>query len=222
MNYYLSIFALLGLMLLPACSPGGSTTPTPEEASEKLTIQKNGVSVTMETLSGWNAYTTARHQLVLSEHPQPVSEDGVYNGISLHIWLPDMQQPLTAGTPNTLSDMLRRIIQTTRTGTQAAISDPQTFEWSGNEAAYYLLNNGDDNVSMILAVRLPDEHGYLALNASTSLDESSRLPETLPQLLASLRVNDVAFGNDGLETLPQVLSVPGYNQEAAMEASTEP
>jgi hypothetical protein len=216
------MLAVFGLVLLSACTPGDPAIPTPEEASEQLTIQKNGVSVTMETLPGWNAYTTAKHQLVLSEHPQPVRESGVYNGISLHIWLPEMQQPVTAGTPNTLSDMLRRIIQTTRTGTQAAISDPQTFEWAGNEAAYYLLNNGDENVSMILAVRLPDEAGYLALNASTSMQDSSRLPETLPQVLASLHVNEVAMGNDGLDMLPQVLSVPSYNPEAAMEASSEP
>ncbi len=222
MKFYLTMFAVIGLLFLSACRPDEIVTPTPEEASEHLSIEKNNVSVTMETLPGWNAYTTAKHQLVLSEHPQPVRESGIYNGISLHIWLPEMQQPVTAGTPNTLSDMLRRIIQTTRTGTQAAISDPQTFEWAGNEAAFYLLNNGDENVSMIVAVRLPDEAGYLALNASTSMQDSSRLPETLPQILASLRVNDVALGNAGLETLPQVLSVPNYNLEAAMEASSEP
>ena len=222
MKHSLSLVAMLMLLVLVACTPGESNTPTPEEASEQLSIQKNGVSVTMETLPGWSAYTTAKHQLVLSEHAQPVAEDGLYHGISMHIWLPEMQQPVTGGTSNTLSDMLRRIIQTTRTGTQAAISDPQTFEWAGNEAAYYLLNNGDDNVSMILAVRLPDNHGYLALNASTSLQDSSRLPEMLPDVLASLRVNDVALGNDGLDRLPQVLSVPNFNPEAAMEASSEP
>lgn len=218
---YLRLSILVLCALIVSCAPPPHD-PTPTADSQAVSLAYADITVALDTLPGWVAYTNDDAHLVLSEHVQPVDSNGIYNGLIVTLWMPDKLQPTTEATPAALVDVLNDVIRGERDGSRAAIGEARTFTWDKNDAAYYLLNTGDGNLSMILAMRLPDVEQYVAVHINTAADDAGRIPQMLPQIFSSLRVNNTAIASEGLATLPQVLEIPNANPEAAMEASEQP
>jgi|GEM_PF-1713462 len=216
------MFRLPGLMFclfLVGCSPAAATTPTSQP--EQLTAKIRQVEISLSKPAGWSAYLASDH-LLLTESPAIRLSDGTLSGSVINIWMPP--ETLTqAETP--LEATLQQILSAPTLRHTAATSTPTPFRWGDAEAAYYLLNSGDGNVSLVIALVLPphvrEGGGLLGINISLPALELERLDVLLPEVFADFQVNGYRLGSLTTTQLPQRIAPPDFNPnpEAALEVS---
>jgi hypothetical protein len=90
----------------------------------------------------------------------------------------------------------------------ANISEPVAFDWDHHDAAYYLLNNRDGTVTMLLAMGMPNGHSLVVCHISVPDDQAQRIREELPRLLESLTIDGQVVNVDALRSLPDPLVFP--------------
>jgi len=198
------------LLLMVACQPESIPTPTlaPTETAD-FTIDKTHISLMM--LPGWRAYTDEAHIILARQSaPDEVSD------VVVTIWQPNLDL-----TDDSLITALSTITTRLRRDNQTVTSNPVPFQWAGHDAAHYVIDTGDDTVTLIMALRLADDQ-IVAINVNGVDRELSFVQETLPRLFAQFRVQDQLVGNTDLLTLSQVINVPQLNPEAAIQASPDP
>jgi hypothetical protein len=113
--------------------------------------------------------------------------------------------------------ILQQIISQPALMGDSAVSDPQPFIWDGNDAAYYLVNDTNENVSLVMAVVIANESQLVAINISCPSDRAASIREALPDLLADLWVNGALMSTSAMDALPDPLVFPTYT-----EATTTP
>jgi hypothetical protein len=95
----------------------------------------------------------------------------------------------------------------------ATVSDPVGFQWDGYDAAYYLLNDGEGSLKMVLGLAMPDNQ-FIGCNISAPAHLATRIRRSLPTVLSSLTVNGHRLDSSSLEELPDPLDFP-ENQPAS-------
>jgi hypothetical protein len=215
-------FALLmsSTLFLSACRQTEPISPATDSPADTVNVRYGGVDIAIGKPHGWLAYPEETH-LILSETTNPFLADGRLDGIVLNLWT---QQVAPDDVRESMDEMLTRIVRAPNMRSTSATTNPTPFSWDGFETAYYLLNSGDGNVTLVMALQVDNNNQILGINASAPVQDIARLRDSLPDLLDNLRINDEAVTGASLhEALPVAFTLPPYNPnpEAAMEASPE-
>lgn len=212
-----SLATICCTLLLTACLPvsiPASPSPHPIGSDEFVDLPLSNITIKIRRLPGWSLYNDAEH-IVLTEEITPLDPEGVLHGIVIHLWVAEM----TAD--GTIVEALHHILQTSDIGDDAVYSEPQAFEWQQHESAYYLLNTHNDNVALVLVVRLPESPQMLAINITTSLDDHARIRKLLPELFMGFMINNHPLSHHDLYHIPESLDFPTLPQQPATQETTE-
>ncbi|MDX1992318.1 MAG: hypothetical protein SF029_08015 [bacterium] len=224
-------FAALLLLLMAGCRSTTSPTTIPtnpaaqlqgltaeatlEEAVDQLRVVVDGVELTLYRPEQWEFYPTD-YGVVLTEQIDSVATEGVLSGILTHVWLPpldDFNIPSADGT-NLAWQFLTEIIENPDYIGSAAVSPPQAFTWGGLDAAYYLLDNGDGNLSIVIGVVVPNSTRLVTCSVGAPVEQAQRIREMLPVLFANMTINGVVLDGAELDQLPDPLDFPRRSSEA--------
>lgn len=167
------------------------------------------------TPQGWTSLQDDDH-IILVEHAKPIGADGLLNGLIVHVWLPKLAEladiQMTPAT--TTSELLGQIVALYVPSEHAVTSALRPLRAAHYDGAYYLLNSGDGNITMVLMLKL-DPHHLVAFNISTQLDNLDSIPHGLGQVLAGFTINGELAETDWVGTLPSLLEVPTFKGTAA-------
>jgi hypothetical protein len=90
----------------------------------------------------------------------------------------------------------------------ALVSAPAGFQWDGQDAAYYLLNDGDGNLSVLLAIAIATPQRLVVCRFSSPALQADQIRLLLPQMLGTLSINGITMDMDALDGLPDPLQFP--------------
>jgi hypothetical protein len=215
-----AVLCLLVGMILAGCqslkSPHApeSTTPTPPvestpEAtpSEWLEHEVDGVTLGIEKPRGWHAQETEDGILLVEYTPTMANGDDV-PGVQVHIFVHAIDKFNLAGGGNLAWSVLEQIVKNRDYIGSARANEPSGFQWGSHEAAYYLSNNGDGNVTMLIAIAIPNMKKMVACNVTSPIHEAGRIRSLLPIVLDKLTVNGARMDVAALDGLPDPLVFP--------------
>lgn len=217
-----SLFFIVFLTLLGCTANSGTlgeseSSPLanvqPDHVEDTLTegrvhFDVNDVTVNVHLPDQWEYYETA-YGLVMTEQISTIATNGELGGLLTHIFVPPLDNlPIRASQTNRALSILREIVSDPDYVGAAKVTKPQSFLWDGHEAAYFLMNNGEVNRTLVLGVILPGINGLIACNISAPSDQSDRIREQLPQLLEGLEINGIILDSESLNQLPDVLPFP--------------
>jgi hypothetical protein len=202
-------------MSLVACekldqTPSTPTTVTMPTPPDGWAIHNGtGINLKIKVPDGWDTYNT-ESGIVLSEHMGTAETGGVLEGLLVYVFVPHSEAfELPHWNGNNLAwAMLKRVVSDRDYVGNALASEPQAFDWDGNEAAYYLLNNRDGTLTMLLAVELSSTHELIVCHMSMPEADGQRIRPLLPDLLGSLTINGGQMRADALQRLPNPLNFP--------------
>lgn len=213
--------ALLLAFVLTACQAlpdiPAAIPPADTPAVDVLTAEAQGGWATYENGSailkiripaGWQSYNTT-DGIVLTEHIGTAETAGHLQGILVYIFVPRMSRfelPTTEGA-NIAWAVLKQVVTNPDYVGRALASEPQAFDWDHHDAAYYLLNNRDSTLTLLLAMSLPPNKMIVA-HISLPESQAARLRPLLPSLFQSLTINGVLISAEALRHLPDPLVFP--------------
>ena len=196
--------------------PTATNTPTPVAKNIKANLQ--GVQINMRVPPGWNG-RRMDDGIFLAEQRSSFRTTGKLMGMQVYIFVhtvEDFPRPVTSDpAPHPALHILQQIIAEPAIVGDSAVSTPQPFTWDGNDAAYYLVNDPHENVSLVMAVVVPNESQLVAINISCPSDRAASIRDALPDLLADLWVNGALMNASGIDALPDPLVFPTYVKETA-------
>ncbi len=201
---YLLIFFVV------ACSPHKATLLNP--TSEVLSLFSDDITLEVDIPELWTSHISEEH-IILMEMSQPIDEHGAINGVIVNIWLPQKADldPSASATTTTAEELLGRVLDSPDLVASAAVSTPVSFRWHQYDSAYYLLNNGDGNVTLVLALTSAHTDRMIALNLSTNTKNTARLLPTLSMVLEKMHINGTKLDASLVNHLPSELPVPVHN-----------
>ena len=167
------------------------------------------ISLRIVVPEGWETYNTSAG-IVLNEYMGSNAPDQPLRGFLIHIFVQNLSGfhlPDWAGR-NMAWMVLKQVVHNPDYVGNAIVSEPVGFDWDGHDAAYYLLNNRDGTVTMLLALDIADQDNMIVCHVSVPQDQSGRIRELLPGLLATLTIDGTRIDIAALETLPQPLEFP--------------
>lgn len=175
--------------------------------------------MTLRAPEGWTSLEGDSH-IILIEQRNPIGAHGLIEGLIVHVWMPTLEDLLEVSfTPtSSASELLQQIVELPLVTANAVASKPQDFQAQGYDGAYYTLNSGDGNVTLVLMLKY-NANDFIAFNFSTQLKYLERIPQGLAKVLEGMTVNDVPIDTAWVTSLPSVLYVPSFKPQAAMEAS---
>ncbi len=191
-----------------------STTPNQSMVAQKHPYPKgedyayhDGGDVHLKILvpDGWETFNTDAG-IVLNEQVGATSIDGVL----VHIFLPNMNDFMYPDTSdvNLAWSILNQVVSNPDYIGNALVSDPVAFEWDAHDAAYYLLNNRDETVTMLLALGMPTQNSLVVCHVSAPNNQANRIRALLPELLKTLTLDGNLIDAEALESLPDPLVFP--------------
>lgn len=182
-----------------------------QSASGEHWTRHNAGAVSLKVIvpDGWETYNTPAG-IVLNEHMGSSAPDSPLRGFLIHIFVPtdagfDMAP---ADNVNLAWFVLNQVVTNPDYIGSALVSPPVAFDWDHHEAAYYLLNNRDNTVTMLLALALPDRNNLVVCHVSAPESQAARIRMLLPDLLASLTIDGRHIRPDALRDLPDPLEFP--------------
>ncbi|MBC7810471.1 MAG: hypothetical protein H7175_04960 [Burkholderiales bacterium] len=203
-------------------SETSSLTHESEQDSHWVQVNVEGVDVGIRSPEGWEVATT-QYGVLLVEHTPSIEQGGAFDGILLHIFVPNMEDvtipTATMDDSNRAWAMLNQVVQSPHYVGHAAVSQPTGFEWDDYDAAYYTLNTGDGYMTLLLAVAVPRTNQIVACWMSVAQAEARRMRRMLPSLLNGLTVNGVTMNGAALEDLPNPLVFPVFDEDETSDAS---
>lgn len=211
------LLVLLLVLCLAACQSPGSQQPTetssvlPPHATPSAGWASNTetpLSLKVRIPDGWETYNT-ESGIVLTERTTTPETGVTLEGLLVYIFVPKMDGFSTpAHDANVAWSMLNQVVTNRDYIGDALVSDPVAFLWDKHDAAYYLLNNRDGTLTLLLAIGMPDRRNLVVCHVSMPESHSSRLRPLLPDLLSSLVVNGEAIDGTALHNLPDPLVFP--------------
>lgn len=167
------------------------------------------VDLAIAVPEGWETYNTDAG-IVLNELGSTSPPDTNLSGILVHIFVPylDRFSRPDSADANMAWWVLKQVVSDPDYVGSALVSEPVAFHWGQYKAAYYLLNNRNETVTMLLALSLPDGSNLVVCHISAPEDQSPRIRPMLADILGSLRINGVAVDSSSLDTLPDPLDFP--------------
>jgi len=218
------LLVLLALVLTSCRFPGETSVviiDTPSTNNDNLTPviatepadwsqhDSGDIQLRIRVPDGWQTYHTDAG-IVLAEHMGSADSGGQLEGILIHIFVPDMRDfdmPDDEDV-NLAWWVLNQVAHDPEHVGTALVSEPVAFEWDHHDAAYYLLNNNDNTVTLLLALGLPDSNKMVVCHVSAPVTHADRVRPLLPDLLDTLTVNDIALDASALDHLPDPLDFP--------------
>ncbi|MEQ8675831.1 MAG: hypothetical protein RLP44_06335 [Aggregatilineales bacterium] len=184
-----------------------------QRSADPVAFTVDDVAVQLTPPTEW-AVNTTPYGVLLTEHIRSIATEGQLDGILLHTFvdpLDDVRVSIsdtTSESYNPALQILSQIVADTAYVGDSAVTSPLPFEWNGNPAAYYLLTNQDENVSLVLGVIAPETTRLLTLTVSAPVNQASRIRTLLPELLSSLSLNGNLLDASALNGLPDPLEFP--------------
>lgn len=203
-------------MIAPAApitpTPLATATTLPEPTAEAtpaewIEHEVDGVLVGVEKPDGWQVQHT-EDGILLVEHSGSMASGGDMRGVQVHIFVHTLDGFTIVAGKNIAWSVLEQITRDRKYIGSARANKPYGFEWSRHDAAFYLSNNGDGNMTMLIAIALPDVERMVVCNVTSPASEAGRIRSILPALLGSLTVNGTRMDVDALHQLPDPLVFP--------------
>lgn len=190
-----------------AASPEATSEATPAEWIEQ---EVDGVLLGVEKPPGWQAQKTD-DGILLAEHFGSMATGGEPpRGVQIHIFVHSLKDFQLADSPNLAWAALNQIVTNREYIGSAQANKPYGFEWSRHDAAFYLSNNGDGNMTMLIGVALSNAEQMVVCNVTSPASESRRIRALLPNVLRTLNVNGAQMDVDALTQLPDPLVFPPF------------
>lgn len=221
----IALFILSGFLLF-GCGPVGDETAeivspvtrtpairTVDETLVRFTIED--LELTMNRPDGWELYST-EYGVVLAEFISSVATEGTLDGLLMHVFVPpldDFDLRATDGT-NLAWRILSQIIENPEYVGSATVSEPVAFQWGNSQAAYYLMDNGEGNVTIVVGIVPPGTTRLIAGSVSAPFDQAHRIREQLPWLLDQLTINNLQLNGAALDFLPDPLVFPRHESRS--------
>ncbi len=221
-SYMLFIVVLIGTAACQsATSPAATSTIKPtstvERTPESTPITSNssgweqvdvkGVRLGIEIPDGWEAKETDDGVLI-AEHFGTMESNSAGMLIYLFVHSLDGFQLPASTTANVAWAALNQISQKREYIGDALVSAPAGFQWDGQDAAYYLLNDGDGNLSMLLAIAIATPQRLVVCRFSSPASQADQIRAMLPDVLGTLSINGITMDMDALHDLPNPLQFP--------------
>jgi hypothetical protein len=193
-------------------TPPPSPTPPPDGW---VTHDGTSVSLKIKIPEGWETYPT-EVGIVLTEKMGKPETGGVLEGILVHIFVPPTDKFDLPTTPdiNVAWAILNQVVNNPDYVGDALVSAPMAFDWDHHKSAYYLLNNRDGTLTLLLAMTLPGGHQVVVCHISMPEEYAYRLRPLLPEILSSLTIDGVWINGEALRNLPDPLVFPVDNDTA--------
>jgi hypothetical protein len=195
----------------PTTTPVPTATITPVPAVKNIKANLQGVQINMRVPPGWNG-RKMDDGILVAEQRGSIHNSSKLMGMQVYIFVhavSDFPNPVNADS-HPARRILRQIISEPALVGDSAVSDPQPFIWDGNDAAYYLVNDTHENVSLVMAVVIDNETQLVTINISCPSDRADSIRESIPDLLADLWVNGALMSVSGIDALPDPLVFPNY------------
>lgn len=216
---FLKFLVLIAVMGIAGCQPSASLSPvvitqTPDLSSTPsdgwAVHEGTGISLKIKIPNGWETYNT-ESGIVLTEHMGKPETGGILEGILIYVFIPphmDDIQIRNSENGNIAWQMLKQVISKREYIGNALVSEPVAFDWDHHDAAYYLLNNRDGTVTLLLAMGLSDGQHLVVSHISLPENQAYRLRPLLPDLLSSLTIDNVPIDVTAITHLPDPLVFP--------------
>lgn len=232
----LKLFLLMvSAIVLASCQPAGGTSTTDSSQllnditrtpsievvdEEKISFVVDNVALTIPRPTDWEYYETD-YGIVLAEYIRSVATDGRLDGLLTHVFVPPLDDfAIPAGDEiNIAWWVLREIIDSPEYVGGAVVSEPIAFKWGGQDAAYYLMDNGEGNVTIVVGVIAPQTASLVASSISAPVEQANRIRAELPALLNRLVINDEVLDGSELDFLPDPLIFPRYESHNPVRGS---
>jgi hypothetical protein len=212
----------LFIMPLAACQPSENTLvlspepPTPEAAGlnqlefdSHIDFAHEGVSIILPKPKGWETLS-ADSGLFIAEHFARLADRGIQHGLMASVFVTPLSEFAETGSTNgqRTRDILTALIAANPDDEHRS-GDVQPFDWSGYDAAYYLVSEAAAGPQMlVVGVTFPDEGVLMTGSVSAPRSRAGQIREAAPLLLGGVAVNGVVLGPNGLNTLPDPLVFP--------------
>lgn len=190
---------------LPTATAGAAYTPQPR----KIETDINGVEITVNVPPDWQAQSTS-DGILMAERPGSMQSNSRLMGMQMHIFTHETNDfgiSMNEG-ENDAWAILKFIVKKQEYIGNAIASEPQGFTWNGYDAAYYLLNDGYNNVTLLMAVVTDTPKRLVAFNISCPLQRADLLRDVLPELLDGLTINNEVMDVVAMHDLPDPLPFP--------------
>jgi hypothetical protein len=193
----------------------------------------DGVEIAIEKPANWELFPT-EDGVILSENVGGIEEVGMLHGMFIYVWVPPLESVSEVGTSvpastvhtddtresNLAWNILSKVISDPGFIGDASAHAPVAFEWDNHDAAYYLANERNEKVMIVLGVMLAGSQRMVACTIAAPANSAPQLRATMLQILGSLRVGDQSFSAANLaQHLPDPLDFPDY-QPAITQNST--
>jgi hypothetical protein len=199
----------------PTLDPTSTAESTPEVTpaaayqADWEQVEVNGVRLRIEIPRGWVVQKTDEG-LLIAERFGRMETVSTMPGMQIHLFvhsldgfdLPD------ADDANVAWAVLEQVIQKPSYIGDAKVSKPKGFDWGGQDAAYYLLNDGDGSLSILVAVVIASPKRLIVCNFSSPIRQADEIRTMLPEVLSKLTINGVALDMAALDNLPDPLPFP--------------
>lgn len=190
--------------LTPTVSPEATSEPTPVEWIEH---EVDGVLLGVQKPKGWQAQHT-EDGILLVEHSGSMAGGADMRGVQVHIFVHSMDGFEIVVGKNAAWSVLEQIVRDRKYIGSARANKPYGFEWSRHDAAFYLSNNGDGNMTMLIAIAIPDTKRMVVCNVTSPASEAGRIRDILPIIFSSLTLNGIQLDVSALRQLPDPLVFP--------------
>ncbi len=205
--------------MIPTPIPKPSVT---QPAATYVQTQANGIWLGFDVPPGWKADKTPIGLMMMERY----SSGQMTVGMQVHVFVYSTTGfDIPPGDHvNVALSVLDDISQQRQYVGDGTVSDPQGFQWDGHDAAYYLLNNGDGNVTMLLAVTTTTPQRLVVCNISTPDHYAQSIRVMLPNVLGNLTINGVPMDMTDVNNLPDPLVFPDYEPrpEETMDDTHKP
>ena len=187
------------------------TTPSTEQTN--IQSEVDDVKISMNVPKGWHSQQ-ARYGVLLVEKTEYVHPNSKLSGMQVYVFVRSVDDfALADATNNNVAwNILNHIVSKPNYIGDAAVTGPTGFEWKTHDGAYYLLNDAHSNLSLVLALVLPQGEQLVAVNVSCPQERANDIRLTLPELLMGLTLNDIAIDPSLVAALPDPLVFPVYNR----------
>ncbi len=200
----------------PTETPAPTPSSSPAPAAKSISANLSGVQINMRVPPGWNG-REMDDGILIAERKSSIHNPGKLMGMQVYIFVHAVNEfPASVSTDShPARRILQKIISQPALVGDSAVTQPQPFTWDGNDAAYYLVNDTNENVSLIMAVVIASQSQLVAINISCPSDRAESIREALPELLADLWVNNAPMSFSGVDALPDPLVFPQYLEPKA-------
>lgn len=211
------------IIIISGCAPDAepddavrlmpTSTPTTVETIQVVNLSLNDIALTLPYPSEWESYTT-EYGVVLAEYLGSVATEGQLGGILIHLFVPplnEMDLPVSDN-DNRALNILSKILAYPDYVGDATVSTPLPFIWDNFECAYYLMDNGEGNLTIVIGILDPQTNRLVTVSMSAPQDQQARIRTMLPILLDGLVINNYALSGVVLDDiLPNPLVFPRHN-----------